>query len=1076
MKNSILKKLVSVIILLVTASYSCFANGAAPAIWIDSSRGYFYVQVYGELPIELAGESVTLLLIKSGANADNPEYSDIGYINQSTVNQNGSYAFKFKFKGFKYNSNGDISEYNIVVNQGGKNVTDSITTADVKIADADLTHICSAKSLNGRLERTAYTGYHVRSEYSDSNNYLKLNLYGAAYKSGEKKLNNIDRRKITVSNENLHGGLLSSETGDLSITGEQSYRSFLWTDDLGPVASTKSINNKQESETVLYVSRDGDDSNAGTKEAPFATLVKARDTIRQMKKDGVLSKRSVVVYIRGGVYEMNKKFDLRAADSGTENCRIVYRAYPGEEVVFSGGQSLNAEDFLPVTDSNVLSKVTDAGARANLVEYDLSKLGYSGNFPKQNYRGTYNVFRPEFNYPLPSDDPVMSMSYKTPPELFVDGSAMVVARYPNEGTMKVKEVFNVGQKLSNWIDSKKGTSDYIAPEDRNPNDTFVFNSEDNRYLGWKNAKNAYLCGFWFYNWADQSVPFDIDMQQQRIKSLQPSVYGIRSGQGFYVYNLLEEIDMRGEYYIDVDANKIYMYPPNKMNDVSFSKMTAALIGVYGAKYIDIKGIKFRYSRSTFIEIDNSCSNIKVSNCEFSFGSSGAVFLSGKNNGVENCYIHDTGGVYISAGKSNTLTKANCYVENCEFERFSQIKQTYAPAITIEGCGNRASHNEIHDAPHVAIMFSGCYQTIDYNNIYDVCKSTDDAGAIYAGKNPTYRGNVVNYNYFHDIQSSASGSEGVAAIYMDDMFCGLTAKRNVFENIQGKAFFLGGGRDNVMEENTFINVKRPLSLGSRLKTLSALDPKTGWFGAALEAVPYRSDEWKKAFPKLYSIMLNDPYRPNGNIFRDNFLADCGKNTVSADASEFSDENNIYTSSTDANYRKTIDKFAFVPRNVMGRLSNYSDTVIGDSILMCVDSPLVYKSNMLECLDKSSDAAPYTDNNGVIYAPLNSVCKLKDMEPIEEQGNAIITAFDGSKISVDCVNGTIYKDNEKVNLSSAPRLTDGVIYIPIDVFAVIFGQEISWTDKGLISIGGIASMKDWFTDGADFEYLFEKVCAK
>ena len=87
----------------------------------------------------------------------------------------------------------------------------------------------------------------------------------------------------------------------------------------------------------LYVSPDGDDSNAGTKAAPLQTLAGARNAVRKIK-DGMTG--DIVVYFREGVYRMTEAVAFDTQDSAPEGCRIIYQAYEGETPVFSGAKQV----------------------------------------------------------------------------------------------------------------------------------------------------------------------------------------------------------------------------------------------------------------------------------------------------------------------------------------------------------------------------------------------------------------------------------------------------------------------------------------------------------------------------------------------------------------------------------------------------------------------------------------------------------------------------------------------------------------------------------------------------------------
>jgi len=89
---------------------------------------------------------------------------------------------------------------------------------------------------------------------------------------------------------------------------------------------------------AFYVASSGDDANPGTLEKPFATLIGARDAVRELKRtrtDG-----DITVLIRGGMYYLKETVVFGLEDSGSENQVITYAAYPGEEPVLSSGKQM----------------------------------------------------------------------------------------------------------------------------------------------------------------------------------------------------------------------------------------------------------------------------------------------------------------------------------------------------------------------------------------------------------------------------------------------------------------------------------------------------------------------------------------------------------------------------------------------------------------------------------------------------------------------------------------------------------------------------------------------------------------
>ena len=129
---------------------------------------------------------------------------------------------------------------------------------------------------------------------------------------------------------------------------------------------------------------------------------------------------------------------------------------------------------------------------------------------------------------------------------------------------------------------------------------------------------------------------------------------------------------------------------------------------------------------------------------------------------------------------------------------------YKSAVNVRGVGNRVAHNLLHDAPHTAIFFSGNDHVIELNEIHSVCHESNDAGAIYNGRDFTQRGTIIRHNYWHEIGSAMT--HGSCAIYFDDGDGGQTVHGNVFYKASGGRFgavFNHGGHDNRVTNNIFI---------------------------------------------------------------------------------------------------------------------------------------------------------------------------------------------------------------------------------------------------------------------------------
>ena len=93
----------------------------------------------------------------------------------------------------------------------------------------------------------------------------------------------------------------------------------------------------------FFVAKNGSDTRSGKLpepkggDGPFATLERARDAVRTLKKRA--GDKDIVVQIRGGHYQLQKTVVFGMKDSGGKST-ITYEAFPGEKPVFSSDVKL----------------------------------------------------------------------------------------------------------------------------------------------------------------------------------------------------------------------------------------------------------------------------------------------------------------------------------------------------------------------------------------------------------------------------------------------------------------------------------------------------------------------------------------------------------------------------------------------------------------------------------------------------------------------------------------------------------------------------------------------------------------
>ena len=497
---------------------------------------------------------------------------------------------------------------------------------------------------------------------------------------------------------------------------------------------------------TLYIATCGNDAwsgklvqpNAEKSDGPFATIERARDEIRRMKTGGKLPKEGVAVEILGGRYELTKPVELTAEDSGTAESPIIYRARPGDVVRISGGRLVAG--WKPVTDTNVLSRL-DPSARGKVYETDLQAqgigeygdLGLDAAWKLQTRLATRHF---QGEYTMGSAQASVGKGVHPRMEVFFDDEPMQISRGPNDGEITIEEA------LGETVRDVRGHKSRVEG-------IFLYKGDYPRR--WLGEKNAWVCGSWCRDWAEQRHRIKSFDAEKRVISVHPPYhyYGYREGYWFYGFNILAELDRPGEWYADQETGKLYFWPPKLIAKARVEvSMSPGLFALSGASHVAIRGVLMEATRGTAVTIDNG-RHCRVVGCTFrNLGNHAVTIYEGKENGVVGCDMYGIGGggVYLVGGDRKTLMPAGHFAENNHIHHFARWDRMYRPGVMISGVGNRVSHNLIHDAPHSAIVFGGNDHVIEYNEIHNVCFESHDCGAIYAGRSWTLRGHRIRYNY------------------------------------------------------------------------------------------------------------------------------------------------------------------------------------------------------------------------------------------------------------------------------------------------------------------------------------------
>ncbi|MCE5241177.1 right-handed parallel beta-helix repeat-containing protein [bacterium] len=585
---------------------------------------------------------------------------------------------------------------------------------------------------------------------------------------------------------------------------------------------------------TLYISPKGNDkanglsASPGKAGGPFRTLERARDEIRARKQAGTLPVGPITVELAAGIYERDAAFALEEQDSGTAEAPITYRAKPGAEVRIVGGKVVKG--WQTVTDPATLDRL-DPAARGKVVVTDLKAQGIT-------------------DYGKPGGGWASGAVLRL--ELFYNNEPMGLARWPNEGFVRVKDVTD-----EKPVDVR-GTKGSKAAK-------FIYDGDrPERWLK-MGEKDVWLQGWWFWDWAEERQRIaSIDPERKLITLEEPPVhpYGYRKGQWYYAYNALCELDQAGEWFLDRENGLLYFWPPQPLaQSVATVSLIPNLLTMKQVSHVTLRGLTFETCRATGITMSGGTENRIVACVVRNTGSYAINMGGGTKNGVVGCdtYNMGDGGVIVDAGDRKTLTHAENFVDNCHIHHYSRWNRIIKPGIGLYGCGNRATHNLIHDAPHKGMLFGGNDHLIEFNEFHSVVYEANDAGVIYAGYDWTMRGHEIRYNYFHDIYGFEG--RGCVGVYLDDMFSSAHIHSNVFYRVP-RAAFIGGGHDTTIENNIFVDCKPAIHVDAR-----ALGWASGSYDtlvSRLKAMPYETEPWRTRYPQLLTILDHEPMRPQGNI--------------------------------------------------------------------------------------------------------------------------------------------------------------------------------------------------------------------
>ncbi len=663
---------------------------------------------------------------------------------------------------------------------------------------------------------------------------LTHHLYTAQLKTGDTYK---AERKYSVAQDIYKKLLMSEETSNYPHEGHR--REIIdRLEEIDGLADDVVIKSRQEKivewvnrpKQAIYVSLNGNDDNAGTKNKPFATIKRAQQEVKKLKEKGMPA-GGIVVYLRGGRYFLQEGLLFGKDDSGTDTAPVVYRSYPGEQVRIIGGKQIT--NFTPLTDETILKRLPEE-ARGKVWVADLKQAGIT------EYGHLVNI-----------------SEIKSGPhgmELFCNGRSMWLARWPNEGHARVAA-----------LTAKDGEM-----PGRGPYQLGKFVYAGDRPERWLEEKDAWLVGFWYFVFSKAHIQIaSIDTREKTI-SLVSKQQPVGKDVPYYAYNLLCELDVAGEWYLDRETGKLYFYPPDEpgKSELIVSTLDAPVLRMENASNVVVSGLVCECSWRNAIEIKGGRNNL-IAGCVIrDVGQWGVIVDGGWEHSIVGCDIYDigAGGISLYGGDRVNLIPGKHLADNNYIHHFDRFDQQYRQGVSIDGCGQRVSHNIIHDSPMQGIYFNAMDHVIEFNEIHDVVHEGRELGAIYVyGAHDNWRwmnrGTIIRNNFIHHISyhCSPNTSQGLNCIHVDGRNGGMVIEKNIFYRFsEGISCSHPHMR---LENNILIDAERvAIGLGERgmeffmdannNPVMSNIEP----WARKLQTVRYKQPPWNYRYPQLVGALM------------------------------------------------------------------------------------------------------------------------------------------------------------------------------------------------------------------------------
>ncbi len=531
-------------------------------------------------------------------------------------------------------------------------------------------------------------------------------------------------------------------------------------------------------EAEIFIAPNGDDNNPGTIDKPFKTFKRAVTEVNILNTRKPQPK-GIVLYLREGNYQIEDTVEFGSTFSGTAENPLIISSYKGEKVSFISGALVKESQMKKVSDSKVIKRLKTE-VRDKVLTINLKQM-----IPK----GLGSDFRTMY--------------------LYSNGNTMTMARYPNSSEVQMGTIIRPGQNAGT------GTVHLDIPSG------VVYEMFDKTPMNWEDTGEMLWNGAFAATW---------DVYRTKIKKIDKAAGTIETnGQSWalpatssshfthYYENVLEEIDLPGEWVIDGKNMNLYVYPYDNEGDteysfvhssdhlMTFNKVKNVVINGITVEHSGGKGIYFKESEGCVVQ---NCTIMNTAEC-------GVMFLKSYNCGAMDNYFYNAGindkrAINFALVDSDAVpleSTVKAFTEDSykniepsgNFAQNNIISSSGGAGIKVTGSPQMVtSHNTVIRCKRDALYVTQAFEAItEYNEVAGTPFEVKDAGTFYMAGPGWPTGSTIRYNYFHDPMLEGN------AIYLDEGTSGVSVYGNVGVDYMWCGMASNGGRDIATYNNIFI---------------------------------------------------------------------------------------------------------------------------------------------------------------------------------------------------------------------------------------------------------------------------------